>query len=246
MKPLLSLFLALAAVCCQASVAIGFNTPATMYGLMGWWPCNQGSGTNIIDRSGLTNDGHFVAVNHTFSQSPLWTNGILSYCLILRAASVQDYIVCTNAGKMLTNDFTVAFWAYPLHDSASSPIYVCDGTASVNGWNVQCAGSYKVQGYTSQSGVNQITLTGNNAAPQNKWVHLCFVRHTTTMTIYTNGVNATVTPASHLDPTAPTGEFRIGDYYSVAAFYFGGLNDVRIYNRVLTTNEIGHLYTQFQ
>jgi hypothetical protein len=247
MRTLLYLLVAFLPICGRAALAIGFNTPATMYGLVGWWPMNQDSGTTVIDRSGLTNTAVWHTLNGTFP-TPVWSKNpaVLPWSIRLDGPTAQHWFSCTNAGIMLTNDFSASLWINTIAQGSSTPVILCNGTAASTGWNLQIIATYGIQGYTSQTGVNQITTTGNNAIAINTWAFVCVTRHLTSLRIYVNGLDMTTSAASHLDPTPRTGEFRIGDYFDSGAYFAGYVNDVRIYNRVLTTNEIGHLYTQFQ
>ncbi|WP_375448311.1 LamG-like jellyroll fold domain-containing protein [uncultured Fibrella sp.] len=75
----------------------------------------------------------------------------------------------------------------------------------------------------------------------NKWVHLVMVRTSGQNKFYWNGTLRTSASVGSV-PTTPT-KFTIGSSGSVR-FFKGSLDDVRMYNRVLTDSEIQALYTE--
>ena len=82
-----------------------------------------------------------------------------------------------------------------------------------------------------------VSVLATSPLPSNTWSHLALTYDGTTLRIFVNGRLASAQPANGLLATAGT-PLRIGGD-SIWGEYFSGLIDeVRIYNRPLTANEI--------
>jgi len=80
-------------------------------------------------------------------------------------------------------------------------------------------------------------VTGTTALATNTWTHLAATFDGTTLRLYVNGVQqATQALAGNL--MISTGALRIGGNAIWGEYFRGQIDDVRIYNRVLTATEI--------
>jgi hypothetical protein len=87
-----------------------------------------------------------------------------------------------------------------------------------------------------------ILIEGQISTPQ--WVHVALIRDANNTYIYHNGVLVhTGTASGNGSFSSPNLDFIIGvDRTETGRFFNGKVDDVRIYNRVLTAEEIGQLY----
>jgi hypothetical protein len=76
--------------------------------------------------------------------------------------------------------------------------------------------------------------------PLNVWVHVCATFSGTTINVYIDG-EFRGTHVATRDPEN-TVDLKIGNSSDCPSYWIGKLDDVRIYNRVLTTDEIRSLY----
>ena len=82
-------------------------------------------------------------------------------------------------------------------------------------------------------------------APTNQWTHLVLVYSNSVACTYVNGTLAHAkTCTGNVGDAAPSqNDFRIGGRQGVAQLFQGSIDEVGVYSRVLTSNEIAGLYT---
>ena len=94
---------------------------------------------------------------------------------------------------------------------------------------------------TWDAGVNGTTLTTFPPIKSGVWNHLALVYNGASITLYSDGVPYSV--ASTTDPTKTNIPLYIGEYVGGGNYYFkGSMDDVAIFSRALTAQEISNLY----
>ena len=213
----------------NGSDPLAFNGNGGIEELVGSWSLNEGSGTVAYDLSGAGPDG-------VLHNGPIWVSGKLGKAL--KFDSNNDEVVLD--GLLVNTDSggynTVTFWMYWKGGSCEMPF----------GWN----GAYDLYFYQNYFGFN--TGQGNVFglyAPQlkNKWVHVAAV--------FCNGVPSSSTVKLYLDgseqvlrdclarkttsPRTASSKAYISGWGATTGYKFGGMiDDVRIYNRELSKEEI--------
>ena len=205
-------------------------------GLVGCWvPSLGASGLSLIDRSGRNNHGTLTNMggqdNWRASESGLALNfdGTNDYAELAPVLSGRPVL-------------TVAFWAKPT--STSSRIELAEGTNSSTrgGYALSEDGNaYVLPGSTSAYGFCNWSSLGVT-----RFIHYAGVFDATAATnterarIFLNGVQQALTFAGTIPTTAPTftGRLRLGQRVDLSGPSSGLMDDVRIYNRVLTLAEI--------
>ena len=91
-------------------VALAWLVRAQQYGPVGWWPLDEGPGTNTADASGNGNDG-------ALTNGPTWVTGIFSNALSFDG--INDQYVQAQPTGTVNGTFTVAAWALPLDPGES-------------------------------------------------------------------------------------------------------------------------------
>ena len=89
---------------------------------------------------------------------------------------------------------------------------------------------------------NDISFANNNGL--NNWNHVAFTYHQNTVTIYKNGVQTTSGPIQSLNTSAA--ELRIGGGLTstnIISNFKGSIDDVAIWNRALSAQEIAQMYS---
>jgi hypothetical protein len=165
---------------------------------------------------------------------------------------VNDIVKCTNtAGLNIGTNFTVAFWincdekTYP---QFVAPIGLGRGVASI--YCAGYAGQYDLFPYSISilnssdsviynSGTNIFQPTTNAFG----WRHIAvtYITNAATMaTVYLDGRQLTVTPngTPSKESLSTNVLASFGARFNSAAFFQGRLDEVRVYSRVLTSNEI--------
>ena len=211
-------------------------------GILGWWKFDEGSGLTAVDSAanyGVT--GH----NGTLGGSPVptWTTGQLGGALNYSGAQSLN----TNASSSVfmtstTNPFTITVWVNPSQISASPIgnriINLHRGATAGSGFALALGASNRIQYYNGADGV---TSNFTNTISTNAWTHVAMTYDGTTFRPYVNGVadSGTRTIAHQAG-----GSFSvyIGTFDATQLFYYGKIDDVRIYNRALTAQEVSDIY----
>ncbi|MBU1148768.1 LamG domain-containing protein, partial [Patescibacteria group bacterium] len=224
-------------------------------GLVGNWTFNGpdmdwGSTTaEALDRSGNSNNGDVV-------NGAKAMDGISGQAL--EFDGTDDYVARTDSdlssgfpGKSGGSDssFSVSFWAKP-NTMADYDMFLSKQDDSDRGWAVFTSANkniYFQMGTGAETYVN--AYTANNVLSSDVWYHIvaAFDTSADTMTIYLDGSissNGANNPKSNSDTLRGTSkDLRIGSYGGAGGTFFDGLIDeVRVYNHALSTNEITDLY----
>lgn len=205
-------------------------------GLVGYWKFDASSGTAVADSSGNGNHG---TMNNMDSSSD-WVAGRFGNGLDFDG--VDDFV---NVGNPATlNDLytrTICAWVYPRPGGTGTykqVVFKYDN-AGQTGWDMYYSGSAQ-----SQGGVGYIEPSGQ--VTNNQWQHFCVTSDGVNLEGYKNGVNTT--PGGQ-DPWGSAGSDSAypltfgGTIYGNDPFN-GVLDEIRIYNRVLTLEEIQTLANQ--
>ncbi len=207
------------------------DIPVTDPDLMGWWKLDEGYGTTALDWSGHGNDG-------VLQGDPQWTAGYDGGGLELDGAG--DNIYAASA-QVPTAAFTAALWFNPARTL---------GAASTRQdllyWQV---GNGRPHLTFNRSGNGEIGLWpnvgGDFDGPQtttrswaaNTWHHVAATFDGTSFKIYVNGkLEDTVLHAgTHADASG----LLIGCRTSQRNYFTGKIDDVGLYGKALSEQEIG-------
>jgi hypothetical protein len=208
--------------------------------LVAWWKFDEANGTTAFDSAG-SNNGNLI-------NGPNWTTGTIDGALSFDG--INDYVdVPDNAALRFTksDSFSVCSWVNPV---STGEILCKMQSGSQHGLF-----TYEVQwNSTSQSfdfalcnsgNYYIVVVTPSGSAPPGSWYHVTCVYQNKNATIYLNGE----LKGSGYFNSNPSGaadknlEIGVRAYGSVKENYFNGtLDDVRIYNRALTADEVALLY----
>ncbi|MFH1716715.1 MAG: PA14 domain-containing protein [Planctomycetota bacterium] len=220
----ISLFLALAMVA-DAAVAADQN-------LVGWWRFNDGSGTRAIDSSG--NNLHGVLVN-----DPSWAAGIQGTALQFTGGN--HVAVPGYDGILGSQARTSAAW-----------INVTKTNASIMTWGPSGSGTkWVMRTHNNPASLRLECGSGNTYGTSDladgEWHHVAAVLEddgspdVSEIKLYVDGQLDPITPGGtpNAIKTSSGGEFRIAyDLNNTGRTYDGLMDDVRIYNRALSTDDI--------
>jgi hypothetical protein len=209
-------------------------------GLAGWWKFDEGSGTVAFDSSGNSNNG-------TLSGTTIPTWQFQPNCPSGDCLSFNGSTALVNIGNpvslQIQGSQTIALWIYPYDFSSRRNPYAKafggEGTITqeTNGslsyyYGTGAGNTTPYQGFNSGS-VLQL----------NTWNYVTLVRDLTNMRLYwyKNGNLVVQTTASY--PAASTSSLPVTIGAGYAGFYNGLIDDVRVYNRALSSAEINQIYT---
>jgi hypothetical protein len=226
-------------VVCSVLTGIGFGDLND--GLVAHWTFDEGSGDIAYDSAG-TNDGMLI-------NGPIWTLGQIGDAIEFNGATAHVSVPDDESLRFNQYDsFTITLWAMPLAGCAISDL-VCKmrtGGSGVFGYEVKWAPS-QFRFVTESSQIDYIVIrTPTDSAPPGSWYHVAATYSNNDMKIYLNGeLSGTGTFTSDAGNTTPDKNLEIGvrSYDSTLEQYFKGrIDDVRIYDRALSAEEVEQLY----
>ncbi len=196
-------------------------------GLILHLPMNEGKGKIIHDISGNRNNGTLVGVTHL----PIWTPNGLSF------DGVDGKVDITSGQVVGSGAVSFGTWIY------------------LNGWGGsnlgRIAGNGQMSFYVS-SGENLLYFSSNgivskysaiNAISLSRLYYVVATRNSTGLTnLYINGVLSGTANETSGTPVSGTTDLIIGGRSDNLRNFNGFIDDVRIYNRVLSVDEIKYLF----
>lgn len=198
--------------------------PAPVDGLIGWWKFDEGSGSTAADSSAYGYDA-------TLSGGTSWTSGKSGDALTLDGISGRAQ---TNADIIMSATASISFWAKTTTSTGDlgvisfGPQWFCQ-TDSSNQGKMQC----------DDYGNGDATVVSNNPINDGAWHHFVFTAAPTSESLYVDGtLDATL---ANTQGPIPTGPVDFGSGYG-GTYFPGSIDDVRIYNRILSSTEVQALY----
>ena len=212
-------------------------------GLVGYWPMDEGTGTQALDLSGNGNQGGW---NGTQAGTSGYYSGGKVGSWAGNFDGSTNYINLWNPVPLqITGDVTLSAWIDPSATNGAG----FDVNPVISGRVTEVATPYGLDWSTTQIGITYYTTNGwvdgavaGLSIPLNAYTYIAISRNGNVNSAYLNGkLVGTITGNSG---TVNLGNgVLIGKGFFGGAWYFkGGIDDVRIYNRALSAAEIQALY----
>jgi hypothetical protein len=215
-----------------------FGACAGETGLVGCWQMEEGSGSAIYDGSSLGNDG-------TTTGGPAWEAGkIDTWALSLNGTS-QYASVPDDDSLDLTEAFTVAGWIKP-GKQATQDLFKKAQMTTTDGFEIGLSSPtapvpkivfFRLNQASSGDGY-RVNSTTEYPFNNTTWMHVAATYDGTTMRLYINGTQEggdLAGPGTYLPNNLP---FMLGAQPTSPRYYQGAMDDVRLYDRALTLEEI--------
>ena len=199
-------------------------------GLVGHWTFDNKDiyNTTVLDKSGNGNNGTNNGATKTI--------GKLGQALSFN----KNYVVIQDSNSLdLVNDFTISSWIKPtsysgttyriLHKHQAYTFFIYSGA--------------KLTGYNYGNGTYSYS---NSSVPMDVWSHVTYIQSSTNgVSFYINGQLDGGNTASTRNAPQNNNPVYIGIDEDLVNYSFLGLmDDVRVYNHVLSAEEIKRLYNQ--
>jgi len=200
--------------------------------LVGWWKLDEGAGSTVADASGRGHNGVFA------EGIPEWVEGIHGKALRFDGAS--EVSIPDHADFHMEDAVSAALWAQPESDQPNyAKLFIKQKSVEY---------PYALQYDTSQqiyAMVNASARFNTNPRVRNfpgEWAHLCFTYDGTALILYKDG--------EEVGQIAASGKLQqnnlslsIGGRLDSDQDYIGVIDDVRLYNRALTQEEVEQIMT---
>jgi hypothetical protein len=215
--------------------------------LISYWAMRTNTATTVFDEYGTFTA---TATNTTFASG---TNGVRDAGATFTGTS--SYLTCGNVTKIGTNDYTISAWVKTANTTAAFKAIAGRGYLAL----LSGVGIYMEQSHTPAFAIRTasvlIVASGPAAINTGSWVHLVGTverGNTNGLKLYVNG-NCVATN----NPTALSGidlDPGVNVPFSIAArfeptgsgytfFFPGSIDEVAVWNRALSSNEVFNLYS---
>lgn len=194
------------------------------------WTFDEGTGTIAHDSAG-TNDG---TVN-----GAVWTTGKIGGALEFSAVDHDSVVAPSNGIPMGSSKFTIAAWIYPYIDNSGTITFWGESTTNhANGFRLHSPGMIRHYFFRNDYDLPTGNLSG-------RWSHVALVHDGEgNRRFYLDGMEIVGTYRDKRSPDVQPTEVRIGAPTPTGIAYFDGIiDDVRIYDRPLSPEEIEQLYS---
>src|SRR3989338_7151503 len=222
-----------AALIVQAPKYIGLTN-----GLVGYWSFDgkDMAGVTAYDRSGNANNG-------TLTNGPVRTIGKIGQAL--NFDGTNDYINA-GAGASLSITGPVSICAWVRADALPGIEHAIVGTLNESTGDQHYTLSVQTDGsvffFWSNAWNYEIWRTGSGLITTKKWQHICGVRISDSdVRIFIDGSGRSVSNIGDFSIPVASGNLLISDDTSDYDWH-GSIDDVRVYNRALSGDEIKRLY----
>jgi hypothetical protein len=210
-------------------VSVSNTAPPRPAGLVAAYSFNEGAGVGVADASGNGNGGTLAG--------PVWsTAGKFGGALSFNGTNAM--VTVPDASSLdLTNGMTLEAWVRPSALGAvwRTALIKEAGSDLSYALYAHATDTNQPSGHANVGGDNWTRGTGPLAL--NVWTHLAVTFDGSTLALYVNGVLASSKPL--LGAMAPsTGALRIGGNSVWGEWFRGLIDDVRVYNRALTSTQI--------
>ena len=200
-------------------------------GLVGYWDFEEGNGTTTADKSGNGSTG-------TLTNGPTWVDGkVGSYAIDFNAG---DDNVIFSSDPVGTTAITVVAWMYA--DTLGDANY---GQIMNNGkLGFAVRPGNRTYGYNDGYTIYLVLPGYNNTFSLDQWALVAYIRDSagTNCGLYVDGAATGPLDQNGGVPEVGSTSLYVGNGATFSNGFDGVLDDVRIYNRVLSESEMLAIY----
>lgn len=199
-------------------------------GPVGYWDFNDGSGNNVIDKSGNNNNGTWSGTGSH------WTTGKIGSAGNFNGSN--DVVNTNNIFANLTDSFTISAWVNPNSSQvAYADIFGNHAGGGSNGIVCQQNNTTTNQYYCTYGNGSAYITSPNFNLQANTWQYLTFAKNSTGTKVYVNSIEVGSTNST--TSVSPSNyNFKIGQGYTSGRFFNGKIDDVKIYNYARSQKQI--------
>lgn len=211
----------------------------THYGLIGFWPMDEGTGSKVYNKTGVVHTGTIVGAT--------WENGMIGKGLNFTATPVSYVDIPDSDSLEVTTQVSMTFWVRSILTTSApaGAVYAKYFYSGALGFFIGLASSRLV---TFITGFNGYTATTKTGLRLNQWTHVAVTFQSGIgAKIYFDGVEKTpltVTRTPNPINDSSGRNARFGRRADATQSVRSTLDDIRLYNRVLSAAEIKKLSRQ--
>ncbi len=210
--------------------------------LVSWWKFDEGEGTIAYDSAG-NNDGTIYGAT--------WTSGQIDGALDFDGTG--DYVNVGNDNSLDVDAFTISAWVYRRQSGKNWQTIIdkSGGSSSNGGYALYVDADDKVNVFLADGAAPSPRFSTSNSFPISTWVHVVAtfnggVVNSGDIKVYYNAIEQSGTEYNYgTSLKSNTRNVYIGTYQAstgTTGKWNGMIDDVRIYDRALSAEEIWQLY----
>ncbi len=215
------------------------SEPGDMIGTdtVGFWRFTPGGGQVVVDNSSHGNNGTLGSSDVSEASDPSRTGGLRGNGLDFDGN--DDFVDITSPDLSLSDQITVTAWMKPSTISGDNRQWIVE--AGDDAFMSYLASSDSDLQFRVDAGGSETTWDTGHTISTDTWQHVALVYNGSYMTAYVDGASAGTNPKS--GDLASTGDVQLGgDAGDDGDWYNGMLDEVRVYNRSLTKEEVQYQY----
>ncbi len=204
-------------------------------GLVLYLPFSDNGGTIATDKSRYGNNGTLSSVQGL----PFFTTGRIGYGM---GFSVDSFISIPDATSLKPTRITVSAWVNPSF-LLGSDMYIVEKSAGAGysgDWLLDITGAHKFRWNISTGSGWAASLDSATTPVIGTWYFVTGTFDGSTVNLYVNGALESSSAVSG-SLQSQTNAINIGESQDIQRPFYGTLDEVRIYNRALTGEEINNL-----
>jgi len=153
-----------------------------------------------------------------------------------------DYVSTPDATALdITGDFSLSAWVNRTSGGGATQAVISKFNAATpsGGYKLAVGNQGEVYCLTANGGSWIESFTSQNLVTTTSgWTHIAAVRSGSTCRVYVNGLDRTTTFATHTTLTANNEAFRVGATADNDQYFYGYIDDVKVYNGALTPDQV--------
>jgi hypothetical protein len=205
-----------------------------------YWPLEEVTGSKVF--SDITNENHATCIDEG---CPVFSNGLVGEAQYFDGNKGLVVPMSPDFSWGRTSSFSVELWVNTKQLCTSNAVFIgkAQGGGSRSSWWLGCTADSKVAFYLRDSDLNVKSLTSTQSINDGHWHHVLAGRDAATEQnfLYLNGQlenSATIELTGGLTNNSP---LSIG-HFAKSYYFVGFLDEVAVYNRMLTQSEIQQHY----
>ena len=201
---------------------------------------NEGHGNIVYDLSGYGNHGTLNGFDFPPTQASGWNPGLDGVALSFNGT--DDYVDCGNDASLYSANLSIEAWIYRNASNVRDAIIY--KTSAGAGIHFGITGDTNVlQLNLIESATNHIVTSTPSTVPSGKWVHVAVSCDGSNVRFYISGVMVAEVAQPIPVPDYSAGDLLIGYVGPSNSWNLNGtIDEVRIYNRALSADEIMQRY----
>ncbi|MCL6260784.1 T9SS type A sorting domain-containing protein [Aquiflexum sp. TKW24L] len=200
-------------------------------GLVGYWTMEEGSGTRLLDQSGKNNN--LTLLNQAGTS---WANGVQGKAVLLNGGSNTFASLAHNSSLQIPNGLTITAWVRPNLLHRGTIMNKSAGNGFEFWFDLDGQLEFRLN-RTNNGSSYRLRSNFNYSNSLKTWIHVAATFDGSACKIFINGVEDKSITYNPFSIGTTSGNLILGALGTIQRWQ-GGMDEVRLYNRALSIQEI--------